>query len=139
MVKGFASTMSHLSAGIEELIAQLKRMESLEEENRALRAQLAQARQELEQLRRGMGIVVTVQGRPVPTGANNGVETQTQAPNGPPGLPRPPQQPERYSPPSQSPYPPQPSPFGPPVEDPPALPTGRQPPRNPNYADYFLD
>ncbi len=130
--------MSHLSAGIEELITQLKRMESLEEENRALRAQLAQARQELEQLRRGMGIVVTIHGRPVPTGMNAGVETQAQVTNGPPALPRPPQ-PERYTPPAQSPYSPHASPFGPPVEDPPAMPTGRQPPRNPNYADYFLD
>ncbi len=57
--------------GIDDLIAQFRqRVEMLTEDNRALRAQLAAAQQELAELKRGAGITVLVNGQPVATGAN---------------------------------------------------------------------
>ena len=55
---------------IEELLSPLKqRMEMLEEENRQIKGQLAQLRQENTDLRRGIGITVLIDGKAVPTGS----------------------------------------------------------------------
>ncbi len=55
---------------LDELLAPLKkRMEALEEENRALKTQLARVQQENLDLRRGVGITVMIDGRPIQTGS----------------------------------------------------------------------
>jgi hypothetical protein len=72
--------MSH-GAGIEDLLSPLKqRMEALEEENRTLKNHLAQTRQELADLRRGIGITVYIDGKPVNTSVvpSADVEMSTQ-------------------------------------------------------------
>ena len=70
--------MNNHGAGIEDLISPLKqRMEHFEEENRVLKAHLAQARQELAELKRGIGITVYVAGKPVPTGSANALDGQS--------------------------------------------------------------
>ncbi len=62
--------------GIDDLLTPLKqRIKAIEEENQSLKAQLAQARQELENLRRGVGIVVTIDGKPVLAGGQAGTQT----------------------------------------------------------------
>jgi hypothetical protein len=58
------------SGNLDELLAPLKQhLAALEEENRALKAQLARAQQENLDLRRGIGITVMIDGRPVQTGS----------------------------------------------------------------------
>jgi hypothetical protein len=64
--------------GNEDLLGLLKqRMEALEEENRILRASLAQVRQELADLRRGVGITVMVDGKAVLSGSPSSVSPDT--------------------------------------------------------------
>lgn len=85
--------MNNHGAGIEDLISPLKermeffkqRMELSEEENRVLKTHLAQARQELAELKRGIGISVYVAGKPVPTGSAG--TSDAQAANGGAPLP----------------------------------------------------
>lgn len=82
--------MQQLDANIEDLISPLKqRMELLLEENRTLKAQLTQARQELTDLKHGVGITVLVGGKAVPTGAPEMPQTNgaTPLPNASPGRP----------------------------------------------------
>ncbi|HKD74504.1 MAG TPA: hypothetical protein VKB76_03380 [Ktedonobacterales bacterium] len=58
------------SGSLDELLATLKqRMDALEEENHTLRAQLARTQQENLDLRRGIGITVMIDGRPIQTGS----------------------------------------------------------------------
>lgn len=62
--------MANFSPGIEDLLTPLKqRMETLEEENRVLRAQLAQTTHELENIKRGVGVTVYINGKQVASGA----------------------------------------------------------------------
>jgi antitoxin (DNA-binding transcriptional repressor) of toxin-antitoxin stability system len=134
--------MAMYAGGIEELIAPLKqRMELLEEENRALKAHLSQARQELEALKRGVGITVSVAGRPVATGT---------PPDAPPPSARHFAPPQDYAaantalPPSGA-FARSNAADAPPFVRAPAAPDaapdymGRPPGRPASYADYFLD
>lgn len=134
------------AAGIEDLIAPLKqRMEMLEEENRALKTHLAQARQELAELKRGVGIAVFVGGKPVATGTGPGMPDVLPTGGAPPPGARPlatPAMLHEPPPPDVAPLP------GPPPQAytrQGAAPDGRQDgagrhsSRNVNYADYFID
>lgn len=133
-------------AGIEDLIAPLKqRMEMLEEENRALKTHLAQARQELAELKRGVGIAVYVGGKPVATGTGPGMPDVLPTSGTPPPGARPLATPAML----HEPPPPDVAPL--PVAPPHAYArqgtapdarqdgAGRQSSRNVNYADYFID
>lgn len=54
------------NSSIDEIVAILKqRLDSYEDENRQLKHQLAQARQELSNLRQGIGITVYIEGKAV--------------------------------------------------------------------------
>lgn len=64
-------------ANIDDLLSPLRqRLHTLEEENVRLRQQLQQARQEADDLKRGVGITVLVGGKPVATGTNVPPEAQ---------------------------------------------------------------
>lgn len=132
--------MAMYAGGIEELIAPLKqRMELLEEENRALKAHLAQARQELDALKRGVGIIVSVAGRPVATGtppANDAAPPAARpyspADRAPANAALPPGGAFGRSNPADA------APFGRAPDAAPDI-TNRSPGRPASYADYFLD
>jgi antitoxin (DNA-binding transcriptional repressor) of toxin-antitoxin stability system len=136
--------MAMYAGGIEELIAPLKqRMELLEEENRALKAHLAQARQELDALKRGVGITVSVAGRPVATGTPPPTDAPapaarpyaTPADRAPANAALPPGGAFARSNPADA------APFGHIPAAPDAAPdyANRTPGRPASYADYFLD
>jgi hypothetical protein len=58
-------------SNIDDLLAQLnQQMHMLKEENQQLKTQLHQARQEVADLKRGIGITVLVGGKPVATGTS---------------------------------------------------------------------
>jgi hypothetical protein len=144
--------MNHHGAGIEDLISPLKqRMELLEEENRALKAHLAQARQELAELKRGVGITVYVAGKAVQTGLNPNPDVLPNgaASAGPPnpqrafatpnlGNGRPLADNQNQGAPNQGYFPPQ-RPNGNIAPDATPDQPGRSGPRSPNYDNFFLD
>ena len=86
--------------GIDELYTNIKqikqRMETLENENLVLKAQLTQAQRELADLRRGVGITLLIDGQPIaPIALPDVLPTpvaalHTRAPAGQPGLFTPP-------------------------------------------------
>jgi hypothetical protein len=79
-----------MSYNIDDLLSPLKRrMHELEEDNRRLIEQLSAARSELANLKRGIGITVLVDGKPVATGGNVAPEMlPTHTPVPPPGYGR---------------------------------------------------
>jgi hypothetical protein len=64
--------------GNDDLLGLLKqRMEALEEENRILRSSITQVRQELADLRRGVGITVMIDGKSVLSGSPSSISPDT--------------------------------------------------------------
>jgi hypothetical protein len=127
-------------SNIDDLLSPLKqRLHDLQKENEQLKSQLQQARQELADLQRGIGITVLVNGKPVPTGANVPLEAlPTHAPA--PGYGRPFATPAVLNdrrPPDVVPLPPAPGNY-PPAQRGPDTPTGPDGRRN-ELAKHFLD
>jgi hypothetical protein len=133
------------AAGFEDLMAALKqKIEMLEEKNRTLEAHLAQARQELNELRHGVGITVYVAGKPVATGS--GPAMPDVLPTS--GAPTPGMRPLAAPAVLHDPHPPDVAPLPSPPQSyarQNAAPNnradgaGRASSRNVNYADYFVD
>lgn len=150
----------NLGGGIEELLSSLKqRLEMIQDENRQLKTQLAQIRQENADLRRGIGITVLIDGKAVLTGAGPlpdvaaspvaAMQSPTMSPTAMPAFATSPaSMHDRQSPsgpaaatiPSNlfqqgntpKPYPP-PAPQNPPARD------GQSNQRGAGYRDFFLD